>query len=157
MVPREAREILLANRPDIDDVRWVKPEKCHITFEYFADLANELIDEVHHKVVTLSKYFPLECEALRFSGFPSDRRARVIVALLSLANIDVGSVCDNRKFTPHVTVGYARTRRVFVPRTSLDLQFSFDRPALFLSEKGVYHEIAFGNREYNRKSGRNCR
>ncbi len=145
MVPAETRELLRTNSPDIDNVRWVNPQKYHITFEYFAELPDESFHEVHRKVHTLSNYFPLQCEAQCFSGFPSYRRARVIVALLKLANNDIGKVCNNKRFTPHVTVGYARSRKVCVPPTSFDLQFSFERPALFRSEKSLYTEITSNN------------
>ena len=141
MVPEEFREIISNNKPDVDDVRWVKPGKYHITFEYFAELPIELRQEVHRKVQALSEYFPLQCEAKCYSGFPSYRKARVIIVRLELANFEVASVCDNKRFNPHVTVGYARNRAVFVPQKPLDHTFSFSRPALFRSEKGVYTEI----------------
>lgn len=145
MVPAEIGNVLCVTKPNIDNVRWLKPEKYHITFEYFAELPGKLIQEVHRKIVLLSKYFPLTCEVECFSGFPSNRRARVVVALLRLANTDIGSVCDIKRFTPHVTVGYARSRKVYVPQTSFDLQFSFERPALFRSEKGLYTEMTSNN------------
>ena len=145
MVPAETRELLHTNRPAIENVRWVNPEKYHLTFEYFAELPDQSFQEVHRKVDTLSKYFPLTCEVECFSGFPSNRRARVVVVLVRLANTDIGPVCDNKRFTPHVTVGYAHSRKVYVPQTSFDLQFSFERPALFRSEKGLYTEITSNN------------
>ena len=145
MVPAEARERIHTSKPDISDVRWVYHQKYHITFEYFAELSKGSFEEAHRKVDTLSNFFPLRCEVECFSGFPSNRMARVVVALLSLANTDIGTVCDNKRFTPHVTVGYARSRRIYVPQTSLDLQFSFERPALFRSENGIYTEIAAKN------------
>lgn len=141
MVPDEIRAIFSNNRPDVNDVRWVKPEKYHITFEYFVELSTELIPEVQHKVQELSEYFPLQCEAKCYSGFPSNRKARVIIVRLNLASVEIASVCNNKKFKPHVTVGYARNRAVFVPQNPLDHTFSFVRPALFRSEKGVYTEI----------------
>lgn len=144
-MPAEARELIYTHKPDIGDVRWVNPKKYHITFEYFAELSNDSFDAVHRKVDTLSNSFPLRCEVECFSGFPSNRMARVVVALLSLANTDIGTVCDNKRFTPHVTVGYARSRRIYVPQTTLDLQFSFERPALFRSENRIYTEIVAKN------------
>lgn len=145
MVPAEARELIHLNRPVLGDVRWVNPQKYHITFEYFAELSNELVDEVRLKVQTLSAYFPLQCEVKCYSGFPTDRKARVIVALLNLTDIEIETVCHNKRFTPHVTVGYARNRKVCVPQSSLDLQFVFDRPALFRSENGIYTELTLNN------------
>ena len=141
MVPDQVREILSNNKPDVDDVRWIKPEKYHITFEYFAELSANLIQDVHRKVRTISEYFPLQCEAKCYSGFPSYRKARVIIVSLELANFEVASVCDNKRFKPHVTVGYARKLAVFVPQNPIDHSFSFERPALFRSERGIYTEI----------------
>lgn len=145
MVPAEARKLIHTNRPVIGDVRWVNSQKYHITFEYFAELSNELVDEVHLKVQTLSAFFPLQCEVKCYSGFPTNRKARVIIALLNLANTKIETVYYNKRFTPHVTVGYARSGKVYVPQTSLDLQFVFDRPAVFRSESGIYTEITAKN------------
>lgn len=142
MVPNEVREILSSNKPDIDNVRWLKPEKYHITFEYFAELPDKTIDEVQSKVIELTTYFPLQCEAQCFSGFPSNREARVIIARLALTNFQISKVCDNERFNPHVTVGYARKLPVVVPQNSLQHSFSFSRPALFRSERGIYTEIS---------------
>ena len=141
MVPDTVRAFLSSNKPEIDDVRWTKPEKYHITFEYFPHLSNEMFKAVHRKVQVLSQYFPLHCELNHFSGFPSHRNARVIIALISLANSGILTVCENKRFNPHVTVGYARSSPLFVPQTALEYSFSFVRPALFLSENGVYTEI----------------
>ncbi|MXZ56275.1 MAG: hypothetical protein F4227_05565 [Gammaproteobacteria bacterium] len=141
MVPDEVRAFLSSNRPEIDDVRWTKPEKYHITFEYFPDLSNEMFKAAHRTVQALSKYFPLKCELNHFSGFPSHRKARVIIALISLDNSGIQIVCENKRFNPHVTVGYARNPPVFVPQNALKLSFSFARPALYRSEKGIYTEI----------------
>ena len=141
MVPAEVRELLSNKKPDIDDVTWVKPEKYHITFEYFTDLSHESFDEVHRKVQALSTYFPLQCEAQCFSGFPLHGRARVIIARLTLANPGISTVCENKRFDPHITVGYARSRPVVVPETMLNHRFTYVRPALFQSRKGSYIEI----------------
>ena len=141
MVPEGVHEFLSSNKPEIDQVRWMKPEKYHITFEYFPDLSNELFEVAHRKVQALSQYFPLQCELNRFSGFPSPRKARVIIALVSLANAEIQTVCESKRFNPHVTVGYARSPPVWVPQKALELSFSFARPALFRSEKGIYTEI----------------
>ena len=141
MVPTEARESLSNNKPDINGVRWLKPDKYHITFEYFAELSNDLLPDVRRKVQALSATFPLQCEARCFSGFPSYGKARVIVALVSLADPKIPMLCDNKRFNPHITVGYARNRAVFVPKCPLQLAFAFVRPALFRSENGVYSEI----------------
>ncbi|MCY3540705.1 MAG: hypothetical protein OXH31_02180 [Gammaproteobacteria bacterium] len=141
MVPTTVREFLSSNKPEIDDVRWMKPEKYHITFEYFPDLSNEIFRAAHRKVQALSKHFPLKCELNCFSGFPSRRKARVIVALISFANLEIQTVCDTKRFNPHVTVGYARNTPVFVPQNAVKLSFSFVRPVLYLSENGIYTEI----------------
>ena len=141
MVPTEAHAILSNNKPDIAGVRWLNPEKYHITFEYFAELSHDLLPDVRRKVHTLSELFPLHCEANCFSGFPSYHTARVIIALISLAEPKIHELCDNKRFKPHVTVGYARNRVVFVPQNPLQLAFAFVRPALFRSQNGVYSEI----------------
>lgn len=142
MVPTAVCDFLSSNKPEIDDVRWMKPEKYHITFEYFPDLSNEMFKNVHLKVQALSKYFPLKSELKCFSGFPTHRRARVIVALISLSSLEVQTICNNKRFNPHVTVGYARNPPVFVPQKVVKLSFSFVRPTLFLSEHGFYTEIS---------------
>ena len=141
MVPDEVRKVLLNNRPDIDEVRWVIPEKYHITFEHFPDLSNELFNTVHHRVQSLTQYFPLRCEAKCFSGFPTYRKARVVITLITFVETDIYSVVDAKRFTPHVTLGYARNQKVFVPKSTVQCQFSFDHPALFRSENGIYTEI----------------
>ena len=144
MVPDKAREFLSNNKPKLDNVRWTKPQKYHLTFEYFPDLSNESYGEAHIKVQALSKYFPLTCELRHFSGFPSHRKARVIVALISLDTSGIQTVCDNKRFNPHITVGYARNPPLYVPQTSIKLLFSFARPALYRSESGIYTEIEPG-------------
>lgn len=141
MVPDAVRAFLSKNIPEIDDVRWTRPEKYHITFEYFPDLSNGMLKAAHRKVQALSKYFPLHCELDQFSGFPSHRRARVVIALVSLASSRIQTVCENKRFNPHVTVGYARNPPLFVPQNALKLSFSFARPALYRSEEGIYTEI----------------
>lgn len=138
-VPKPTANIFWKNRPLIDKVRWVKPERYHITFRYFDELNADELSAVLALTEKFANQFPIRCQTKMYSGFPSSQRARVIVVPLVLVEFSLPSELRTKKpFVPHVTVGYARQGRVSVPQHPVQSLFILTKPVIVHSENGKY-------------------
>lgn len=139
-VPKPTADIFWKNRPLIDKVRWVKPERYHITFRYFDELNAGELSTVLDLTEKFAYQFPVRCQTEAYSGFPSSQRARVIIVPLVLdEEFSLPLELSTKKlFVPHITVGYARQGRVTVPQYPVQSSFVLEKPVLVHSENGTY-------------------
>ena len=151
-LPAAVRETLVAARPAVDGVRWVAPEKYHVTLRFLGELDPGGAAFWREAAEALDARFPVECTALGVDGFPNSRRARVVAmrvdsggALEALADALPPGGDDARRFRAHVTLGRARRRPVRLPDPRLvDIAFRLDGAGLFRSVEGRYERLGPG-------------
>ena len=128
-------------KPDLDDriVRWVKPEKYHVTLQFLGDdVRIEDLGQHWCTVSALQSAFPIACTSVSMSGFPSRERARVFVLLLQSEGRLEALRPAQRSFLPHVTLGYARGKPIAIPDWSANVQITIPAPSLIESSQGKY-------------------
>ena len=127
--PPEVRETLARaarKLPVSGEVRWVRPANVHLTLKFLDDVAEADLSRVAEVLGAISeRHEPFEVALCGFGAFPSGRRARILWAgigegserLRALAR-DVelsleplGFEREARPYTPHLTLGRARSRR----------------------------------------------
>lgn len=114
-----------------DAVRLVAEENLHLTLHFLGDTAEDRVEPVLQAMrSTLSRFSPFETRARGGGCFPSPRKPRVFWAGVDGAAGELGSLyatlgealasldfeIDERPFSPHITIGYARKR---APRSDL--------------------------------------
>ena len=148
-LPAAVRDAFVALRPAVDGVRWVAPEKYHVTLRFLGELDAGAAAFWREAAESLTGRFPVECRAVAVDGFPSARRARVVAvrvdsggALEALADALPAGGDDARRFRAHVTLGRARRRplRLADPRP-VDIPFRLDGAGLYRSVEGRYERI----------------
>lgn len=140
-VPIEFRQKLQLKRPELKGVRWTKPHKLHMTFEFYPDLHESELDATKDKVSELARHFPIQCRTIAFTGFPRSANARVLVVRVDLQSAQDILFSDSDA-KPHITVGYARRRRIKFEEESLELTFNLDTVHLIESKDGKYRVVS---------------
>lgn len=122
-------------------VRWVKPEKYHVTLHFLGETEERSIPNHLGEVNEYKPHFPLPTTEVVISGFPRPERARVIVLLLkSDGKFEAIRPSDSR-FVPHLTLGYSRGQPVEVPKFSSRSELVFETVGLYESTDGKYRRI----------------
>ncbi|HBR15381.1 MAG TPA: RNA 2',3'-cyclic phosphodiesterase [Candidatus Omnitrophica bacterium] len=106
------------------DIKWVKPENIHLTLKFLSDVPLQRIDRVKEVLGNIAQLTPpLRLELTSLGAFPSPERARVIWVGLkddqkrfeTLADSletqlgNMGFKKEARAFSPHITIGRARS------------------------------------------------
>ena len=151
-LPAAVRDALVAARPAVDGVRWVAPEKYHVTLRFLGELDGGGAAFWREAAEALDARFPVECRALGVDGFPNSRRARVVAmrvdsggALEALVDALPAGGHDARRFRAHVTLGRARRRPARLPDPRpLEITFWLDGAGLYRSVEGRYEQIGPG-------------
>ena len=109
-----------------DEIRWVAPDRMHLTLQFLGEVPEERLDAVRDAVArAAAASLPLRLEVRGAGGFPSARRPRAIwggvagdldglqalVLGLGRALEPLGFPADGRSFTPHFTFGRSRNGR----------------------------------------------
>jgi 2'-5' RNA ligase len=109
-----------------DEIRWVEPEKIHLTVQFLGAVPEERVPAVEEAVrAAAAAARPLSLAVRGAGGFPNARRPRVVwaglagdVAPLAALAEDLGRRLaplgfppEERAFSPHLTLGRARDRR----------------------------------------------
>jgi len=116
---RRALDAVIAPvRPQLPAVRWVSPDRFHITLKFIGDCTTERATEVSAALLAVAAATPtLGCTFSGAGVFPNFRRPRVVwvgvqqplilkVAVeLERALEKVGIPADVRPYSPHLTVG----------------------------------------------------
>ncbi len=137
--------------PMVAGIRWVRPDRMHLTLAFLGEVSDEFITSAKEKLAEAVK--GLKPFMARFEGigaFSSPRRARVIWAgmsdgrdeLCALQNKvvsglqKVGFEPERRRFSPHLTLGRLRipadVARVCEQQFQSD-EFEIDRVILYQS------------------------
>ena len=144
-LPAAVRDTLVAARPAVDGVRWVAPEKYHVTLRFLGELDAGAAAFWREAAEALDARFPVD-------GFPNSRRARVVAmrvdsdgALEALVDALPAGGHDARRFRAHVTLGRARRRPVRLPDPRpVEITFRLDGAGLYRSVEGRYERIGPG-------------
>ena len=148
-VPAEFRNAFVALRPDVPGVRWVAPEKYHVTLRFLGELDAGAAAFWREAAEALDGRFPVECRVVAIDGFPNSRRARVVAL-----RVDSGGLLevladslppgghDAQRFRAHVTLGRARRRPIRLPDPRpVDIPFRLHSAGLYRSVGGRYERI----------------
>lgn len=127
--PMEVREELLRAAHELHiegNVRWVRPEKVHLTLKFLGETPPDAPERLGPALGSVcAAREPFTVEPSGFGAFPSERRARILWAgvdtggdrLRSLAESvedalePLGFEQEGRDYTPHLTLGRARKGR----------------------------------------------
>ena len=105
------------------EVRWVKPENCHLTLKFLGEVEESLVPQIEKNVLKVATAFsPFEISISAPGVFPNPRYPRVLwLGLkgetgnlgrlqngLESALEPLGFESEKRAFVPHVTVGRVR-------------------------------------------------
>ena len=108
------------------DVRWVNPEKIHLTLKFFGNIDEPKIDPIVKSVEGPTQTVsPFSLKILGMGAFPHLKNPRVIwmglvdgkEALISLQKIletefeKIGFEPEERRFHPHLTLGRMKSNR----------------------------------------------
>jgi 2'-5' RNA ligase len=105
------------------DVRWVRPDGIHLTLKFLGNIEDKIVDRVVEILKgTCRKFQAFQCDVRGVGVFPGARAPRVLWAgiadhdalILLQQDIDAGMSSmgferENRKFTPHLTLGRFRS------------------------------------------------
>lgn len=132
-LPREVKTYLghlaedLAGQVPNRVVRWVRPDRMHLTLRYIGETEKNLVPELGHALdQTAAKQRQITLHLEGFGCFPNCKRPRVLWAGVAgevgaagrlKANIDMALVplgweAENRPFRPHLTVGRVKDSRI---------------------------------------------
>lgn len=153
-VPAHVRSALVGARPEVDGVRWVAPEKYHVTLRFLGDLDADAARHWVDEAAALATRFPIECTASAVEGFPGPRRARVIAVRIDsggaleaalgalVRGLPTAEPAGDVGFRAHVTLGRARRRAVRLPPSpALGISFRLQDAALYRSLEGRYERV----------------
>jgi len=108
------------------DVRWVNPEKIHLTLKFFGNIEESRIDSIFKSIEEpIRNTFPFSIKVRGVGAFPQMKNPRVIwmglvngrEVLISLqkqieAQLEkIGFQPEDRSFHPHLTLGRMKSSR----------------------------------------------
>jgi 2'-5' RNA ligase len=144
-------------RPAGADVRWVRPDRAHLTLKFLGEAAPEQIEAMQAALDELAPATPAFEVAFRGVGvFPDERRPRVLWVgivegldeLRALAEavderaVAAGFERERRRFAPHVTLGRFRSASGLEPlRERMQSNASFDAGRMHAGEVHLIHSI----------------
>lgn len=140
-LPRRYHQTVQGLLPELKGVRWVRPEKYHVTLRFLGETKERSIPSHVDEVNEYKPHFPLSINEVVLSGFARPERASVIVLLLkSDGKFEAIRPSDSR-FVPHLTLGYSRGQPVEVPKLSSRSDLVFESVGLYESVDGKYRRI----------------
>ena len=107
-------------------VKWVEPHNIHLTLKFLGDIGEDQLERLFQGVVEAAQEFsPFQISLSRLGGFPNLKRPRVIWIgieegkenLSQLQKKLEDSICqqgfsrEDRKFSPHLTIGRVKSPR----------------------------------------------
>ena len=154
-VSERAREqvgrLLGALRPSVPGVRWVRPDRMHLTLVFLGEVDDRFVDRARQALEgATSGAAPFRARLGGLGAFPSPGRARVVWvgmkegrdALCGLqqrvesALEGAGYRPERRPFSPHLTLGRLRTPGDVAPACAVDFTsdgFNIDRVVMYRS------------------------
>jgi len=128
--PPEVREALFQaarDLPESKDFRLVSQEKIHLTLKFLGDVAEDDLDGVKLALQPIREgHDPFEVSTSKFGAFPSEKKPRILWAGIEVGKEHLCAVAEgvenllepagfereNRSYTPHLTLGRTRARRI---------------------------------------------
>ncbi len=128
LIPDEIRTQLTnytnSLKRNIDEVRWERSEKLHVTLKFLGDVNESKIDEISNLLEKLTHcYSPFNLSISDFGGFPNLKNPRVLYIGLSHNNElskfqnelernlhNLGFAKEDRRFVPHITLARVKKR-----------------------------------------------
>lgn len=111
-------------RDAVRDVRWVRPERLHVTLKFLGEQPEERVPPLVEALERIAaRHAPVPLALREVGAFPSLRRPRIVWLGIApeprfeLLQHEIESACgdlgyelDGRPFRPHVTLGRIRER-----------------------------------------------
>lgn len=129
-VIRKISDAMVQLRRTIPDVRWVEPDKIHLTIKFLGEIEPSRVDSIASALEQALKLFPrFTINAKGLGVFPEARRPKVLwvglegsqlvklAAKVEAALEPMGFLPEARGFQPHLTIG--RWRRFDGPAKNL--------------------------------------
>ena len=127
---------LSARRRDSHEFRWVSPETMHITIKFCGERPPETVDLFLENLKNIRNRGPFEINIKGIGGFPDLIRPKVLWAGVSgdteaLSDIrnEVEKAAhrafipgENKKYTPHITLGRRNSDRALTQEALLPMQ-----------------------------------
>ena len=126
LILKKIEEVQRDLRSTRADVRWVNPEKIHLTLKFFGDIEESRIDPIFKSIEEpIRNTPPYSIEVKGVGAFPQLRNPRVIwIGLVNGKEIltsfqkqietqleKIGFQTENRPFHPHLTLGRMKSSR----------------------------------------------
>jgi 2'-5' RNA ligase len=122
---RKIEEVQADLRSAHADVRWVNPEKIHLTLKFFGNIEESRIDSIFKSIEEpVRSTLPFSLKVRGVGAFPSTKSPRVIwLGLIngqSLTSLQkqigtqlekIGFQPEDRPFQPHLTLGRTKSSR----------------------------------------------
>lgn len=125
-IRKRIEEIQADLRSSNSDVRWVRPEKIHLTLKFFGNIEESRVDTIIKSIEPLvsgTPHFSLEVQGM--GAFPNIRNPRVIwMGLIDEKQVliplqkqmesaleMIGFQVEDRPFRPHLTLGRVNSGR----------------------------------------------
>jgi 2'-5' RNA ligase len=125
-VRKRIEEVQKELRTSNSDVRWVRPEKIHLTLKFFGNIDESRVDTITKAIEPLvagTPHFSLEVRGM--GAFPNFRNPRVIwMGLIDEKQVlmplqkqlestleTIGFPVEDRPFRPHLTLGRVNSGR----------------------------------------------
>ena len=122
---RKIEEVQADLRSAHADVRWVSPEKIHLTLKFFGNIEESRIDSIFKSIEeSVRSTSPFSLKVRGVGAFPSMKSPRVIWLGLengkSLTSLQkqietqlekIGFQSEDRPFHPHLTLGRTKSNR----------------------------------------------
>ena len=131
-------------KPKLSDsvVRWVNPSKYHLTLQFIGDnVSRDDLEQHWRTVASWQEAFPITCRRISLSGFPSRRRARVLVLFPDSEGRLEALRPEQRSYQPHITLGYARREPIAISDWSANVPITIPVPSLIESRQGQYKPL----------------
>ncbi len=143
---------LVRGLSNLRNVRWVRPDAMHLTLAFLGEREPGFIEAVKQALATTSPgLVRFEARLAGLGAFPNPKRARVLWVGMAAgrdecsriqravvsALVPIGFVPEDRKFSPHLTLGRLRTPDDVSAIAGVEFQsetFPVDRVVLFQSE-----------------------
>jgi 2'-5' RNA ligase len=107
------------------DVKWVNPENMHLTLKFLGNIKEEIVEKIINIMKRIcSHYSPFNLEIKSVGMFPNRKSPRVLWVGVEDNNVlktfqeeidngmaSTGFEREDRKFTPHLTLGRFRSSR----------------------------------------------
>lgn len=125
-VRQQFKEVQATLRRADAHVKWVEPHNIHLTLKFLGDIGEDQLERLFQGVVEAAQEIsPFEISLSRLGAFPNLKRPRVIWIgveegkenLSQLQKKLEDSICrhgfsrEDRKFSPHLTIGRVKSPR----------------------------------------------